>query len=145
MTVRERMEMHRSNPACRSCHRMMDPIGLALENFDVTGARRIKDGDRPVDPVGELYDGTPIEGPEDLRRALLRRPAAFIRTFTENLLAYGLGRRVAYYDMPAVRTIAREAEANGNRLSAFVLGVVRSPAFQMSRVEAVADQQEDAP
>ncbi len=145
LTVRERMEMHRSNPACRSCHRMMDPIGLALENFDVTGARRIKDGDRPVDPVGELYDGTPIEGPEDLRRALLRRPAAFIRTFTENLLAYGLGRRVAYYDMPAVRTIAREAEANGNRLSAFVLGVVRSPAFQMSRVEAVADQQEDAP
>ena len=135
LTVRERMELHRASPACSSCHRMMDPLGLALENFDVTGAWRIKDNGTPIDAAGELYDGTAVSSAADLREALLNRPTPLIRTFTENLMAYGLGRRLDYYDMPVVRAIAREAEANDNRLSAFVLGVVNSPAFQMKRAE----------
>ncbi len=136
LSVRERLEQHRANPACSSCHRMMDPIGLALENFDVTGAWRIKDSGVPIDASGELYDGTPLAGPADLRAALVARSETFITTFTENLLAYALGRRVEYYDMSAVRAIVREAAEQRNRVSAFVLGVVNSAAFQMSRVES---------
>ncbi len=140
LTVRERMERHRSDPQCISCHRVMDPIGLALENFDVTGRWRIRDNGMPVDPVGELYDGSELNGPEDLRQALLRRPEALVRTFTENLLAYALGRRVEYYDMPTIRAITREASDNEYRMSTFIVGVVNSRAFQMSR--AVATVQE---
>jgi len=135
LTVRERMEQHRASPACSSCHRVIDPLGLALENFDVTGAWRIKDNGAPVDAAGELYDGTAVSSPADLREALLNRPTPLIRTFTENLMAYGIGRRIEYYDMPAVRAVTREAAANDNRLSAFILGVVNSPAFQMKRAE----------
>jgi hypothetical protein len=131
LSVREQMERHRANPACQSCHRMIDPIGLALENFDATGGWRIKDNGVPVDTSGELYDGTPLQSPVDLREALLRRSTSLLRTFTENLMAYALGRRVDYYDMPAVRTIERGAEADDYRFSSFVLGVVRSPAFRM--------------
>ncbi len=109
---------------------MMDPIGLALEHFDVTGAWRIKDNGTAIDATGELYDGTPLRSAADLRTALLNRPIPFIRTFTENLMAYALGRRLEYYDMPAVRDIVRAAEASDHRLSAFVLGIVSSPAFQ---------------
>jgi hypothetical protein len=145
LTVRERMEMHRRSPACRSCHRVIDPIGLALENYDVTGRWRIKDEGSPVDPVGELYDGTEINGPRSLRTALLSRPEPVIRTFTEALLSYALGRRIEYYDMPTVRRIAREAEAQSNRMSAYVLGVVQSPAFRMSQVEAVTDEEDMDP
>jgi hypothetical protein len=136
LTVRERLEEHRSNPACTSCHQVIDPIGLALENFDVTGAWRIKDSGAPIDATGELYDGTPLDGPAGLRRALLKRSQTFIRTFTEYLMTFALGRRVEYYDMPTVRAIAREAAANDHRMSSFVLGVVRSPAFQMRRAES---------
>ena len=135
LTTRERMEMHRSNEVCRSCHQFMDPIGLALDNFDVTGKWRIRENGMPLDTRGELYDGTPLSGPDDLRQALLKRPDALIRNFTANLLAYGLGRRVEYYDMPAVRAIARTAAANGNRMSSFILGVVKSAAFQFSRAD----------
>ena len=135
LTVRERMEQHRASPACSSCHSVIDPLGLALENFDVTGAWRIKDNGAPVDAAGELYDGTAVSSPADLREALLNRPTPLIRTFTENLMAYGIGRRIEYYDMPAVRAVTREAAANDNRLSAFILGVVNSPAFQMKRAE----------
>ena len=135
LSVRERMEQHRASPACSSCHRMMDPIGLALENFDVTGAWRIKDNGVPVDASGELYDGTPLAGPADLRAALVARSDTFITTFTESLMAYALGRRVEYYDMPAVRAIVRAGAEHHNQVSAFVLGVVGSAAFQMSRVE----------
>ena len=131
LTVREQMEMHRSNPACNSCHRMIDPIGLALENFDVTGAWRIKDQGVPVDAAGELYDGTPLASPTDLRSALMKRPEPLVRTFTENLMAYALGRRLEHYDMPTVRRITREAAKEGYRMSAFVLGVTRSDAFRM--------------
>jgi mono/diheme cytochrome c family protein len=130
LSVRERMELHRSSPACSSCHRMMDPIGLALEHYDVTGARRIKDSGAPIDAAGELYDGTPVQSVADLRTALLSRPTPFVRTFTENLMAYALGRRLEYFDMPVVRNIVSAADAEGNRLSAFILGIVDSPPFQ---------------
>ena len=133
LTVRERLEMHRANPACRSCHRVIDPLGLALENFDVTGAYRINDSGRPVDPSGELYDGTPLSSPEDLRTALLSRREALARTFAENLMAYALGRRIEYFDMPTVRRITRRAADDDYRMSAFILGVAQSPAFVMSR------------
>jgi hypothetical protein len=135
LTVRERLEEHRSNPACRSCHQMMDPIGLALENFDVTGAYRIKDNGVAINVEGELYDGTPLGGPADLRQAMLNRPEPFIRNFIENLMAYGLGRRVEYYDMPTVREVAGEAAANNHRLSSYIVGIVKSPAFRMGQAD----------
>jgi hypothetical protein len=141
LSVREQMERHRSSPACMSCHVMIDPIGLALENFDATGAFRIKDNGVPVDTSGELYDGTPLESPEDLRRALLNHSTSLLRTFTENLMAYALGRRVEYYDMPAVRKVVRDAKAEDYRMSSFVLGVVRSPAFRM-KAAATAEETE---
>jgi cytochrome c553 len=134
-TVRERMEQHRANAACASCHRMIDPIGLALENFDVTGAWRIKDNGTPVDAASALYDGTPVTGPADLRGALLKRSRVLVQTFTENLLTFALGRRLGYEDMPAVRGIVRQADAENQRLSAFVLGIVKSPAFRMKSAE----------
>ena len=109
LSVRERMEQHRANPACTSCHKVIDPLGLALENFDVTGKWRIKDNDVPVDPVGELYDGTKMNGPAGLRDALLKHQDAFLLSFTERLMTYALGRRVEPYDMPAVRRVIRDA------------------------------------
>ncbi len=133
LSVRERMEEHRANPACRSCHRVIDPLGLALENFDVDGSWRIRDNGVTVDPVGTLYDGTTLRGPEELRQALLDRPDTVLRTFTEYLMTYALGRRVEAADMPQVRAIVRAAGRNKHRFSSFVLGVVQSPAFQRSR------------
>jgi len=135
LSVREALEAHRANPACNSCHRVIDPLGLALENFDVTGAWRIKDQGVPVDPSGELYDGTPIDGPRGLRKALMKRWDSVVRTFTENLLTYALGRRLEYYDMPTVRAIVRDAEDNDYRMSSFILGVVESAPFQMAMAE----------
>ena len=132
LTVRERMEEHRANPSCNSCHRIIDPIGLALENFDVTGAWRTKEGDSPVDATGRLYDGRDIGSPSDLREALLDRPIALATTFTENLLAYAVGRRVEYHDMPTVRQITTGAAQNDFRLSAFIVGVILSDPFRMT-------------
>lgn len=145
LSVRERLEEHRANPACSSCHDFIDPIGLALENYDVTGAWRIKDAGVDVDPTGELYDGTPLQGPEDLRRALLARPEVLVTAFTENLLAYALGRRIEHTDMPAIRAIVVEAARNDYRISSFLYGVVESPAFRMARADggAVADDDYD--
>jgi hypothetical protein len=141
LTTRERMELHRSDPVCRSCHQFMDPIGLALDNFDVTGQWRIRENGMPLDTHGELYDGTAISTPAELQQALLKRPIPLIRTFTQNLMAYALGRRVEYYDQPTVRAIARRAEANDYRISEFILGVVSSDAFRMRRVpEAAASE-----
>jgi hypothetical protein len=137
LTTRERMEQHRANPQCSSCHRVIDPLGLTLENFDVTGRWRIRDNGAPVDSVGDLYDGTRMNGPAGLRAALLKHQDMFILSFTERLLTYSLGRRVEYFDMPAIRTIIRDAAKENNRFSAFVMGVVNSRAFQMSRAEAV--------
>ena len=137
LTVRERMETHRKNPACTSCHRVIDPLGLTLENFDVTGRWRIKDNGHPVDTSGVLYDGTPMEGPAGLRAALLKNKDAFLLSFTESLLTFALGRRLEPTDMPAVRTIIRTAAAHDYRLSSFVVGVAESAAFQMNTAVAV--------
>jgi hypothetical protein len=144
LTTRERMEQHRANPQCNSCHRVIDPLGLALENFDVTGRWRIRDNGAPVDPVGDLYDGTKMNGPAGLRAALLKHQDMFILGFTERLLTYSLGRRVEYFDMPAIRKIMRDAAKENNRFSAFVMGVVQSRAFQMSRAEEVSTTHEEA-
>jgi hypothetical protein len=111
----------------------MDPIGLALDNFDVTGRWRIKENGMPLDTRGTLYDGTPITSPAELTQALLRRPIPLFRNFTLNLMAYALGRRVEYYDQPTIRTIVGDAEKNDYRISSFILGVVKSDAFQMKR------------
>jgi hypothetical protein len=133
LSVRERMEEHRADPACRSCHRVIDPLGLALENFDVDGSWRIRDNGVAIDATGTLFDGTPLRGPADLRQALLDRPDTVLRNFTEFLMTYALGRRLEPADMPQLRAIVRQAGRNGYRFSSFALGVVQSPAFQRSR------------
>jgi mono/diheme cytochrome c family protein len=133
LTTRERMEEHRKNPACTSCHRVIDPLGLALENFDATGAWRIKDNEVPVDSVGDLYDGTKMEGPRGLQQALLKHSDVFLLSFTENLMTYALGRRIEYSDMPAIRAIVHDAAKNNNRMSSFILGVANSAAFRMAK------------
>ncbi|MBL8137331.1 MAG: DUF1592 domain-containing protein [Acidobacteria bacterium] len=137
LTVRERMETHRKNPACQSCHRVIDPLGLTLENFDVTGKWRIKDNGNPVDSSGVLYDGTPMEGPAGLRAAILKNQRAFVLSFTESLMTYALGRRIEARDMPLVRRVMRAAEQQNYRLSAFVQAIATSPAFQMNAEPAV--------
>ncbi|MBW3533699.1 MAG: DUF1592 domain-containing protein [Gemmatimonadetes bacterium] len=142
LTTRERMEIHRASPTCNSCHRFMDPIGLALDNFDVTGRWRMRENGVALDTRGDFYDGTPVTSPSELVAALLARPIPLVRTFTENLMAYGVGRRVEYFDQPAIREIVREAEKNDYRMSSLILGVVKSDAFRMKRaVPAAADQQ----
>jgi len=137
-SVRESMEAHRAQEPCHSCHQIMDPIGFALENFDATGAWRVKDNGFPIDPSGRLFDGTPLNGPAALRAALLARSDVFIQGFTENLLAYALGRVLEPADMAAVRAITREAARNHNRLTSFIMGVVRSVPFQMREGEPAA-------
>ncbi len=137
LTTRQRMEQHRANPACTSCHKVIDPLGLALENFDVTGKWRLRDSGAPVDPVGDLYDGTRMDGPAGLRAALLKHQDMFVLSFTERLMTYSLGRRVEYFDLPTIRKITRDAAKSNNRFSAFVMGVVTSRAFQMSKADAV--------
>lgn len=134
LSTRERMEMHRANPTCNSCHRVIDPLGLALENFDVTGVWRIKDNGASIDPVGDLYDGTKLDGPIALRTALLKHQDVFLLSFTESLMTYALGRRVEYFDMPAIRQIVNDAKAKQYRFSALIAGVANSAAFRMGRV-----------
>lgn len=133
LTTRERMEIHRANPTCSSCHNLIDPIGLAFENFDVTGTWRIREGGTPVEVSGELYDGTPLSGPGDLREALLSRPIPLVRNFTQNLMAYAIGRRVEHFDMPTVRAISARAAEDDYRISSFILGIVASDAFRMQQ------------
>ena len=134
LTTRERMEVHRASPACASCHIMMDPIGLALDRFGVTGEWRIRENGMPLDTRGVFYDGTPIESASDLGTALLKRPIPILRNFTTNLMVYALGRRLEYFDMPRVRQITRAAEENDHRMSSYVMGVIMSDAFQMQQV-----------
>jgi hypothetical protein len=133
LTTRERLDMHRSNPTCNACHRFMDPLGLALDNFDVTGKWRIRENGMPLDTRGQMWDGTSVESPADLRNALLEFRELLVRNFAENLMVYALGRRLESYDMPTIRSIARQAAATDYRLSSFVFGVVNSPAFQMQK------------
>jgi hypothetical protein len=135
LTTREKLEEHRANPACNACHRFMDPIGLALDGFDVTGKWRVRENGQPLDTRGDFYDGTPVSSLAELSAALLKRPDPLVRTFTENLLAYALGRRAEYFDQPAIRAIMRAAAANDYKMSSFILGVVGSDAFRMKRAE----------
>ncbi|HUF71393.1 MAG TPA: DUF1592 domain-containing protein [Gammaproteobacteria bacterium] len=132
LTLRQRIEQHRENPNCFACHGIMDPLGMALENFNTIGQFRAHDPDTqtPIDTSGELPDGTPIGGPEDLRQALAADPERFLLTFTENLLTYALGRSLDYRDMPTVRDIVRGAESDDFRLESIVLGIVSSDAFR---------------
>jgi hypothetical protein len=130
-SVRERMESHRTNQPCKGCHQIMDPIGLALENFDAVGRWRTEDTGVKIDTAGQLVDGTAIDGVESLRTALLRYPDALAQTMTEKLMMYATGRAAHYYDMPAVRSIAREAAEKDYRFSALVTAIVSSEPFQM--------------
>ena len=139
LTTRERMERHRTNPTCNACHRFMDPIGLALDNYDVTGRWRIRENMAPLDTRGDFYDGTAISTPSELTRVILKRPIPLVRNFTANLLAYAIGRRVEYYDQPTVRAIVREAEQNDYRMSSFIMGVIKSDPFQMRQSQAAAN------
>jgi hypothetical protein len=145
LSVRERMEQHRANPACQSCHKVIDPLGLALEHFDATGRYRIKDNGVSVDAVGDLYDGTRMEGADGLRSALLKHKDAFLLSFAEHLMTYALGRRVEPADMPAVRGVIRAAARQDYRISAFVRGVVASEPFQKSVVREAAPTTEAGP
>ena len=134
LSMRQRIAQHRANPTCASCHAMMDPLGLSLENFDFVGRwRTIDEALIPIDASVALADGTTFVGPAGLRNVLVSHPDRFVRTFTKKLLTYALGRGLEYYDMPAVRTITRDAARNNYRTSAIVLGVVNSLPFQMRR------------
>ena len=134
-SVRQRLERHRANPSCASCHSVMDPIGFSLENYDLIGKWRDADGGMPINAAGRLVDGTMLDGPASLRRALLDRRGAVVATAAEKLLTYALGRRVEYFDMPAVRVIVRDAARNDYRFSSLIAGVVKSLPFQMKRYE----------
>jgi hypothetical protein len=136
LTVREMIAKHRASPTCSACHAVMDPLGFALENFDATGMWRDRDryAGTVIDSAGELPDGTLLKGPDDLRKALLRRPEQFVQTFTEGLLTYAMGRTEEYYDMPTVRKIVRDAAAKDYRFSTIVQSIVKSEQFKMRRV-----------
>ena len=138
LTTRERMEMHRANTACRSCHLFIDPIGLALDNFDVTGQWRIRENGTDLDTKGDFYDGTKISSLAELQKVLLKRPTPLVRNFTQNLMVYALGRRIEYYDLPTVRKIEATAKADNYRMNDFILGVVTSDAFRLKRLPAAA-------
>ena len=135
-TLREQMEAHRANAVCASCHKLMDPLGFALENFDAVGAWRTRDAGAPIDASGQLMDGTKVDGVVSLRQALLKRPAVFVTTFTEKLLTYALGRGLDYHDGPAVRGIVREAAGGDYRFAALIMAMVNSTPFQMRMTQA---------
>jgi hypothetical protein len=139
-TVREIMEKHRANPVCNNCHGVMDPLGFSLENFDAIGAWRAKDvfAGTGIDASGKLVDGTAVNGPKDLRNALLKHPEQFVQTLTEKMMMYALGRSVEYYDMPGIRKIVRDSAKDNYKFSSIVLGIVNSPAFQMRRAERIS-------
>jgi hypothetical protein len=139
-SLRERLEMHRRTPACASCHRVMDPLGFALENFDGIGAWRVKEPGGAIDPAGQLADGSAVDGPVALRAAIMRHPDQFVRTLTAKLMTYGLGRGLEYYDMPVVRAITREAAGKNYRFSAVVAGIVSSRPFREKAPQAGTTQ-----
>jgi hypothetical protein len=134
LTLREQMTLHRGSPACAGCHKIMDPIGFALENFDADASWRTKQGGEggiPIDVKVQLFDGQEVDGPSALRKALLRYSPQFVRIFVERMMTYAIGRGVEYTDMPTVRAIARAAERDNSRFSALVIGIVKSAQFQM--------------
>jgi hypothetical protein len=130
-SMRDQMAQHRANAVCASCHKLMDPIGLALENFDAIGRWRTRDAAGAIDASGDLLDGTHVDGVVQLRQALLKRPDVFVGTLTEKLMTYALERGVEAPDMPTVRGILRDGKRQNYRFSSLVLGIVKSPAFQM--------------
>jgi len=136
LSMRERMEAHRKNPACAVCHRIMDPAGLSMENFDAIGRWRTSDGLAAIDATGSLPGGDEFEGVAGLKDALLERPEVFVRTMTEKLLIYALGRGLDPADAPAVRAITGTAADDSYRLSSLILGVVQSTPFQMRRSQS---------
>jgi Protein of unknown function (DUF1588)/Protein of unknown function (DUF1585) len=133
LPVRERLAEHRSNPACSGCHKLMDPVGFSMENYDAIGRWRTVEESKPIDAAGGLPDGSQFSGVSGLEQALLSRPEVFLGTFTEKLLTYALGRGVEYYDAPAVRKVLREARTQDFRFSSFIMGMVKSAPFQMRR------------
>jgi hypothetical protein len=135
-TVRARMELHRRNPVCATCHAVIDPLGFALENFDAVGQYRTTDGGTAIDPSGVMPDGTKFSGPADFRRALLQRRDELVMSLAEKMLTYALGRGVESYDMPAIRRIAREAAAGDYRWSAIIGSLVRSTPFRLRAAAA---------
>jgi hypothetical protein len=139
-SIREIMEAHRANPSCNACHGVMDPLGFAFENFNAIGEWRTKDQDAgtPIDASGKLVDGTAINGPVDLRKALMKHPEQFVETVTEKMMTYALGRSVEYYDMPTIRKIVRDAARDNYRFSSIVMGIVKSAPFEMRRVEKLS-------
>jgi hypothetical protein len=137
-TMREQMEAHRANPACASCHRMLDPLGFALENFDAVGAWRVRDAGAVIDASGQLMDGSAVSSVVTLREALLKRPEIFVRTVVEKLLTYALGRSLDYHDAPAVRAVVRQAAEHDYRFSSIVRGIVASVPFRMRMPEPSA-------
>jgi len=144
-TMRQQMELHRKNEPCASCHKIMDPIGLVLENFDGIGQWRTLDDGSPINPSGQLVDGTKLNGIADLRAALVKYSPQFVRVVTEKLMIYGLGRGTEYYDMPLVRSIVHSAEKDKYRFSSLVIGVVKSQPFQMNqKLESAGNGQERA-
>jgi len=130
LSMRQQMELHRQNAVCASCHKLMDPLGFAMENFDAVGSWRTTDAGSPIDASGLFIDGTQLNGIASLRQALLNRPEVFAGTLTEKLLTYALGRGVDYHDMPAVRKIVRDAAAQNYRFSSLILGIATSTPFQ---------------
>ena len=144
-TMRERLAAHRANPGCAACHRIMDPVGFSLENFDAVGAWRTREGGAVIDPSDTLFDGTPVNGPASIRRYIEQSEELFIRNFARNLLMFALGRVLQPSDMATVRGVARRAAEDNNRFSAFVLGVVSSRPFMMRQAERVAATNTAAP
>jgi len=136
--MRERMAQHRTNPACASCHNLMDPIGLSTENFDAIGRWRTRydEGGPSIDAPGALPDGTTFDGVAGLRQALLKHPDSFVSTLTQKLLTYGLGRGLEYYDAPVVRSIVRNARNHDYRFSSLVVDIVSSTPFLMRRSQS---------
>jgi len=133
LSLRERMEAHRANAVCAGCHKVMDPIGFALENFDAVGHWRTSDDGARIDPSGTLFNGARVDGPAALRQMLVSRPEVFVGVMTEKLLTYALGRGLEYYDMPAVRKIVHDGGSQNLRFSSLVMGVVESSPFQMRK------------
>ena len=131
--MRERMAEHRANPACAGCHKLMDPIGFSLENYDAVGRWRAAEDGKAIDSSGGLPDGSNFEGVTGLQQALLSRPELFVATVTEKLLTYALGRGIEYYDAPVVRKVLAGTRTNDFRFSSMILGVVNSTPFQMRR------------
>jgi hypothetical protein len=129
------MEQHRTNPTCATCHKVMDPLGFALENFDGIGRWRSDESGRPIDPSGVLADGARVDGPASLRDALLGRRDEFVFTVASKLLTYATGRGAEYYDAPAIRKMVKEAEGDGYRWSSLILGIAKSTPFQNRVIE----------